>query len=460
MRLPEEFTQKMRRLMDQEEYATFIRELKRKVMIQSLRVNTKKIPVGEFLRIFPYELTPVPWCAEGFYLPKGFKASKHPYYYAGLYYLQDPSAMLPVVALAPQPGERILDLCSAPGGKATQIGAATADRSFLVLNDINPKRTKALLKNVENFGLTNFVVTNNQPQELAAVFPDYFDRVLVDAPCSGEGMFRREPRLTVAWRRSYHPEICTPLQADLLNHAARMVAPGGRLVYSTCTFSPEENELQVKNFLENHPDFDLVAIDLEGVSPGRAAWAGEDVRLQKTGRIWPHLSRGEGQFAAVLVKTTTGPRGDGRSFPYSEPAVDCLGPFWDFCAEVGITPPVGRFLQEGADLLLLPADLPDLRGLNVVRLGLFLGEIRHGRFLPAHPLALALARQQAKRQLELPPGGSEVIKYLKGDTLIATEEAPSGNGWILVTTDGFPLGWAKRVGNLIKNYYPPAWRIK
>ena len=459
MKLPEEFRQKMQRLMDQEEYETFMRELKRKVMIQSLRVNTKKITVAEFLRIFPHELTPVPWCAEGFYLPKGFKASKHPYYYAGLYYLQDPSSMLPVVAMAPQPGERILDLCSAPGGKATQIGAATADQSFLVLNDINPKRTKALLKNVENFGLKNIVVTNNQPQELAAVFPGYFDRVLVDAPCSGEGMFRREPRLRIAWRRDYHPKVCTPIQADLLNYAAQMVAPGGRLVYSTCTFSPEENELQVKDFLARHPDFNLVGIDLEGVSPGRVAWAG-DAELEKVGRIWPHLSRGEGQFAAVLVKTTAGTRVDGVPFVHSDPAAANLKPFWDFCAEVGITPPPGRFLQKGDDLLLLPAELPDLGGLNVVRLGLFLGELRYGRFIPAHPLALALERQQAKRQIELPSTSTEVIKYLKGDTLLAAETTPSGNGWILVTTDGFPLGWAKRVGNLVKNYYPPAWRIK
>lgn len=459
MKLPDEFTEKMRRLMDQEEYETFIRELKRKVMIHSLRVNTKKITVAEFLRIFPYELTPVPWCAEGFYLPKGFKASKHPYYYAGLYYLQDPSAMLPVAALAPQPGERILDLCSAPGGKATQIGAATSDRSFLLMNDINPKRTKALLKNVENFGLKNIVVTNNQPQELAAVFPNYFDRVLVDAPCSGEGMFRREPRLMIAWRRDYHPKVCTPIQAEMLACAARMVAPGGRLVYSTCTFSPEENELQVKEFLTRHPEFHLVGIDQEGVSPGRAAWAG-DAQLEKTGRIWPHLSRGEGQFAAILVKTNAGVREDGAPFAYTEPEAARLRPFWDFCSEVGITPPPGRFWQQGDDLLLLPAELPALSGLNVVRLGLFLGEIRHDRFVPSHPLALALERQQAKRQIELPPTSAEVIKYLKGETLLATEATPSGNGWILVTTGGFPLGWAKRVGNLVKNNYPSAWRIK
>jgi NOL1/NOP2/sun family putative RNA methylase len=461
MKLPDEFVSKMQDLMDEEEYATFIRELKRKIMVHSLRVNTKKNTVSEFLRIFPYELTSVPWCAEGFYLPKGFKASKHPFYYAGLYYLQDPSAMLPVVALAPQRGERILDLCSAPGGKATQIGAATNDQSFILMNDINPKRTKALLKNVENFGLKNFVVTNNQPQELAAAFPGYFDRVLIDAPCSGEGMFRREPKLRIAWRRDYHPRVCAPLQAELLNSAAQLVAPGGRIVYSTCTFSPEENERQVKAFLAQHPDFYLGPISLGEVSPGRGEWAG-DPALQKTGRIWPHLSRGEGQFAAVLEKKAVEARELEPSVHFSgrEPDASSLQPFWDFCDEVGIKPLTGRFLRKEDDLLLLPPELPDLTGLNVIRLGLFLGELRYGLFRPSHPFALALDKQEARRQLELPPDSVEVLKYLKGETLMVTEETPAGNGWILVTTSGYPLGWAKRLGNLVKNQYPPAWRMK
>ena len=459
MKLPDEFVMKMQNLMDEEEYTTFIRELKRKIMVHSLRINTKKITVSAFLRIFPHELTPVPWCVEGFYLPKGFKASKHPFYYAGLYYLQDPSAMLPVVALAPQRGERILDLCSAPGGKATQIGAATNDQSFVLMNDINPKRTKALLKNVDNFGLKNFVVTNNQPQELAAAFPGYFDRVLIDAPCSGEGMFRREPRLLIAWRRDYHPNICVPLQADLLHSAAQLVAPGGRIVYSTCTFSPEENERQVRTFLAQHPEFHLGTINLEGVSPGRGEWA-DDPTLQQTGRIWPHLSRGEGQFAAVLEKKAADGGEPPVLFSGREPDASSLQPFWDFCNEVGITPPTGRFWRKEDDLLLLPPELPDLAGLNVIRLGLFLGELRYDRFRPSHPFALALDKQEAGRQLELPPDSMEVLKYLKGETLMVTEETPAGNGWILVTTGGFPLGWAKRVGNLVKNQYPPAWRIK
>ena len=240
-------------------------------------------------------------------------------------------------------------------------------------------------------------------------------------------MFRRESRLMIAWRRDYHPKVCTPIQADLLNYAAQMVAPGGRLVYSTCTFSPEENELQVKNFLARHPEFYLVGIDLEGVSPGRVEWAG-DAQLEKVGRIWPHLSRGEGQFAAILEKTSTGTRVERAPFVHSEPEIASLRPFWDFCTEVGITPPSGRFFQKGDDLLLLPAELPDLSGLYVVRLGLFCGELRYDQFIPAHPLALALERQQAKRQIELPSTSTEVIKYLKGDTLLATETTPPGNG--------------------------------
>ena len=459
MKLPEEFTAKMQSLMTNEEYQQFIKELKRKVMIHSLRVNTHKITVAEFLRIFPYELTPVPWCPEGFYLPKGFKASKHPFYYAGLYYLQDPSAMLPAAVLAPAPGERVLDLCAAPGGKSTQIGAAMHDTGLLVMNDVTPKRTKALLKNVENFGLKNIVVTNNYPRELSAVFANYFDRVLVDAPCSGEGMFRREARLTIAWRREYHPSLCVPLQSELLAEAARMVAPGGRLVYSTCTFSPEENEMQVKDFLAKHPEFSLLAIDREGVSPGRGEWAG-DQQLSKTGRIWPHLARGEGQFAAVLQKAKGGERLELPAWRVPEPEERQFQPFRDFCAEVGITPPLGRLVVQGNDLLLIPENLPGLSDLTLVRTGLLVGELHAGRFVPSHPFALALERQTARRQLELAPDSYEVLKYLRGDTLLADETSIEGNGWLLVTTSGFPLGWAKRVGNLIKNYYPPSWRMR
>lgn len=459
MKLPEEFTTKMQSLMTNEEYQLLIKELKRKIMIRSLRVNTCKVSVAEFLRIFPYELTPVPWCPEGFYLPKGFKASKHPFYYAGLYYLQDPSAMLPAAVLAPEAGERVLDLCAAPGGKSTQIGAMMNGSGLLLMNDISPKRTRALLKNVENFGLRNIVVTNNQPPELCAVFANYFDRVLVDAPCSGEGMFRREPRLLIAWRRNFHPSHCTPIQSELLDYAARMVAPAGRLVYSTCTFSPEENELQVKDFLEKHPNFKLLSINRDGVSPGRGEWAG-DARLNKTSRIWPHLSRGEGQFAAVLQKADGGERGELPSWVECEPEERKLKPFREFCSTVGITPPPGRLFMQENDLLLLPEGLPDLQSLELVRTGLFVGELSHERFSPSHQFALALERQTARRQLELAADSYEVLKYLRGDTLLANEASVAGNGWILVTTNGFPLGWVKRVGNLIKNYYHPAWRIR
>lgn len=465
MRLPQEFVERMRNLMDEQEYNSFMQAIKAKIQIHSLRVNTLKIGVEEFLRIFPYPLEQVPWCKQGFYLPKGFKASKHPYYYAGLYYLQDPSAMLPGAVLAPRPGEKVLDLCAAPGGKSTQIAAAMEGRGVLVLNDINPKRIKALIKNVENFGVRNAVITNNNPEDLATLYPEYFDRVLVDAPCSGEGMFRREARLTTAWRRNFHPSCCVPLQRSLLEAAARMVAPGGRLVYSTCTFSPEENEGQVRSFLERHSDFQLLALSgVDGVSPGRGEWIG-DPRFAQTGRIWPHLSRGEGQFAAVMARLgETGRKGGSESFPrrgFPNPAPDQreLAPFLAFCSEVGIDPPSGRLYRLGEELYLLPGDLSDLSGLKVIRCGLLLGVLKPGRFQPAQAFALALGRQEAERRLELPSNSPELFRYLRGETLLLGEETLPEKGWILVTTDGFPLGWAKRLGGLIKNHYPPAWRM-
>lgn len=464
MKLPQEFVERMQGLMEEEEYSGFIKALKAKVRIHSLRVNTLKISVEDFLVSFPYELESVPWCRQGFYLPKGLKASRHPYYYAGLYYLQDPSAMLPGVVLAPASGERILDLCAAPGGKSTQIAAAMGGKGLLVLNDINPKRTKALIKNVENFGVRNAVITNNDPGDLADLFPAYFDRVLIDAPCSGEGMFRREARLTTAWRRNFHPTCCVPQQRALLDSAAQMVAPGGRLVYSTCTFSPEENEGQVSEFLKRHPDFYLLPLSgIQGISPGRGEWSG-DRRLDQVGRIWPHLTRGEGQFAAVFEREDR--RGvekktDPARSPFFAQGLNKqeIIPFMDFCAEVGIEIQEGRFYTSGEELLLLPEELPDLSGLNVIRCGLLLGKLRSGRFVPSQALALALNKETGHRRLELPSDSWEVLKYLRGETLLLDERILPEKGWILVTTDGFPLGWAKRLGGLIKNNYPAAWRM-
>ncbi|HHU83112.1 MAG TPA: rRNA cytosine-C5-methyltransferase [Firmicutes bacterium] len=529
MKLPAEFTEKMRDLLGDDEYQAFYRALREKVITHCLRINTAKITVEEFLRIFPYPLKEVPWCRQAFYLPKGFKASKHPYYHAGLYYLQEPSAVLPGVLLDPQPGEKVLDLCAAPGGKTTQIGAAMKNRGLLFANDVNPRRLQALLKNVENFGIHNIIILNEKPEALAARFPRYFDRVLVDAPCSGEGMFRREPRLTTAWRRNYHPKYCVPLQRDLLKEAAKMVAPGGMLVYSTCTFSPEEDERQVAWFLETHPDFHPAVLpELSGVSPGRGEWAGYP-DLTGTVRIWPHLARGEGHFTTVLrregekegvnagdgeppflqenirnrnrgaqtgdnTRAATDARAShgGRaasSGNLHEPTTKAIAAFHNFCTQVGIEPPGGwfpgeqspgkrwsnkrmpempgrrfsahaRYKEEEGKLYLLPSGLPDLRGLKVIRNGLFLGEYRGGDFKPAAALALALERQAAVRELDFPPGSPELARYLRGETLLLDGDRVPGNGWVLIKTSGFPLGWAKRLGRLLRNEYPPSWRIR
>lgn len=358
----------------------------------------------------------------------------------------------------PPTRERVLDLCAAPGGKTTQLGAAMKNKGLLFANDINPRRLQALLKNVENFGLANTVILNDDPETLAARYPRFFDRVLVDAPCSGEGMFRRERRLTTAWRRNYHPSCCAPVQRRLLEEAAKMVAPGGILVYSTCTFSPEENEEQVARFLTYRPDFSLVPLPLPpGTTAGRGDWAGGG-ELPGTVRIWPHRARGEGHFAAVL-RRKDGPREEPPAgYPYGEPDRRSAAAFADFCAEVGINPPPGRLQVENGKFFLLPPGLPSLAKLNVFRAGLFLGELRPGGFKPAAALALALERQDALRQLDLSPGSPELARYLRGETLLLDEDRVPGKGWILVTTGGFPLGWAKRLGKLVRNEYPPSWR--
>ncbi|AZK47991.1 RsmB/NOP family class I SAM-dependent RNA methyltransferase [Paenibacillus lentus] len=279
-----------------------------------IRVNTLKISVSSFLRISPFELKPVPWCSTGFYVQTDLKPGKHPYYHAGLYYIQEPSAMAPVELLDVVPGEKVLDLCAAPGGKSTQIAAKLQGEGLLVTNDINAERTRALAKNMELYGVRSAVVLNEAPEHIARSFPAYFDKILIDAPCSGEGMFRKDEDMARQWE-VHSTSKCTVMQHDLLNSAAVMLAPGGRIVYSTCTFAPEENEAMIARFLDQHADFELVPLPQElGFAPGRPEWlyrlnaeGGDAVFSSQAasltaqcGRLWPHLIEGEGHFLAVL----------------------------------------------------------------------------------------------------------------------------------------------------------------
>ena len=343
--------------------------------------------------------------------------------------------MAPVYLLDPQPGERVLDLCAAPGGKTTQIAGRMGGEGFLLCNEINPKRAKILSRNIERLGVANALVTNEHPERLAERLPGFFDRVLVDAPCSGEGMFRKEEAAVTDWSQET-VEMCARRQAEILHSAAQMLKPGGRLVYSTCTFAPEEDEMAVAAFLEGHPEFEPEILD--------APWF---VPVENGGhRLWPHKLLGEGHFAAVLRKT------GGEESDILPMTGEKLPREWTaFAKELRITLPEGKAVSFGSNLFWAPAEMPDLKRLKVMRPGLELGEVKKGRFEPAHHLALWL--RDCANSVSFPAESAEIRDYMHGSVLSGTQK-----GWCLVKAGEYSLGWAKGDGNQLKNHYPKGLR--
>ena len=426
---PEAFLNRMKQQLG-EEFPAFLESLERPRAV-ALRFNPLKgkQPDMDFVG------EPVPWESMGYYYDPDARPGLHPYHEAGVYYLQEASAMAPVALLDPQPGERICDLCAAPGGKSTQIAGRMGGKGFLLCNEFNPKRARILSRNMERLGIANGLVTNEHPQRLADRFPGFFDRVLIDAPCSGEGMFRKEEAAVTDWSPET-VQMCARRQAEILHSGAALVRPGGRLVYSTCTFAPEENEQAVALFLQGHPEFVPETVD------GRWFTAGPNGSF----RLWPHKLLGEGHFAAVLRKT--GACGETQPCP----AGDKLPEQWqEFAEQLELTLPTGRAMLFGQSLYWCPEQMPDLRGIRVLRPGLELGEVKKNRFEPAHALALWL--KEAKNVLDLPADSAQVKAYMHGETIPA-----SCTGWCLVTVDGFSLGWGKGDGNVLKNHYPKGLR--
>lgn len=458
MRLPEQFKVKMAALL-KEEWPRLLAEWERPPYL-GLRVNTLKINPRDFKSRAPFELTPVPWCGEGFYLAGEERPGKYPWYQAGLYYLQEPSAMTPAACLGVEPGDKVLDLCAAPGGKSTQLATLLQGQGLLVSNDNSAERVKTLAFNLEHWGASNVLVANEEPDRLAGVFPQYFDKILVDAPCSGEGMFRRDPALIRRWEE--YSRICPALQRNILEEAARMLWPGGKLLYSTCTFSPEENEGTVAAFLERHPEFRLLELPLAyGWEPGRPEWAegGNTAALERTRRLWPHWVRGEGHFLALLQKWDRGPGPLSHMSSVSSPDLPPLlkggglEPFLTFMKENLTSPLPGQYLRKGQYVYSCPEGLPDLTGLQILRPGLFTGIIKSNRFEPSQALAMSLKPADAIRSVTLTPEAAK--SYLKGETLMLEGE----KGWTLVLLEEFPLGWGKSTGGFLKNNYPSSWRL-
>jgi NOL1/NOP2/sun family putative RNA methylase len=476
-----------------DEYPAFARVLD-ETPIGGLRVNTLKLSAEEFRGISPVQLGgTVPWEPSAFTLipfPSQKESGageapgtwvkepgKHPFHLAGLYYLQDPSAMSAAVLLDPQPGERVLDLAASPGGKTTHMAALMQGQGLLVANEIKDNRVGHLAVNVERWGADNVVITNETPERLADHFGPFFDRVLVDAPCSGEGMFRKD----MGARRDWSPEMvtgCSLRQRAILRVAAKLVRPGGCLMYSTCTFAPEEDEQAIAFLLESFPEYEVSPLPhFPGFMSGRPEWLSmispnakysQGRGLEGAVRLFPHRLNGEGHFVCLLNRLATTEnraekriKKDGNLDRLTLPTREQERLWHVFSKDVLKADfAMDRLRVRSERLYLIPERMTEFGSLRVLHPGVWLGTVKKARFEPAHPLALFLRRGQAGNVLnlsawELGERRSPLQAYLRGET-ISSEGA---SGWILISVDGWPLGWGKRVQGIVKNHFPHGWQI-
>lgn len=457
MVLPAAFEEKMKSLLG-EDYDNYIACYEDKRWY-GLRVNTKKISVEEFQKISPWKLTPIPWIENGFYYDGDIDSpAKHPYYFAGLYYLQEPSAMTPANRLPIEPGDKVLDVCAAPGGKATELGARLCGEGVLVANDISSSRAKGLLKNIELFGIGNVLVLSEEPGKLEEYFPEYFDKILIDAPCSGEGMFRKEKKMVKAWEE-HGPEFFAKIQRGIVVQAAHMLKPGGMMLYSTCTFDSLENEKTIEYLLEQFPEFHICDIGpYEGFAEGMPeVTESKNADLSKTVRIWPQRMHGEGHYVALLQKgEESAPKVQlKKKGNASKPAEELL----DFFKSVSWDMDWSRLDIHGERVYYMPEDLPNVKGIRFLRTGLLLGELKKKRFEPSQAFAMCLKQEEYMYTISLDIEDDRVIKYLKGETIDVDDlVGAKDKGWYLICVDKYPLGWGKLAGGSVKNKYLPGWR--
>lgn len=458
MPLPAAFEQRMQRLLG-DEYPAF-RDALARPQARGLRVNPLKCTPQQFANTSPFPLTPVPWATEGFFYPESARPGRHPYYEAGVYYIQEPSAMTVGALADAQPGEKILDLCAAPGGKTTHLAGRMGGKGLLVANEIHPARAGVLAQSVERMGVTNCIVLNETPERLAQRFPCFFDKIVVDAPCSGEGMFRKDDNPAQTEWTPELPAFCAQRQAGILDCAANMLRGGGMLIYSTCTFAPEEDEGTISHFLERHSEFEIVHVENPPaqLSPAHPDWA-ENVNpaVAHAFRLWPHKLNGEGHFAAILRKidgeTQQAPRLSPA--PRSKKEIEVRKAGAALVLETVKQLPEGGIITHKDRLLLLPEECQlDLSGLRVRSCGLELGTLKKNRLEPSHALAHALPLSNFWRVCDLPPDDETTIRYLRGEAFPFDGE----KGWTAVAAGGFPMGWGKCANGMMKNHYPKGLR--
>jgi len=462
-KLPEEFLSDMRTLLG-DGYDDYLKSFDSE-RVYGLRVNTSKISPGDFEKISPFSLKKVTWTSNGYYYEGSEKPSKHPYYFAGLYYLQEPSAMLPAALLPIEPGDRVLDVCAAPGGKSTELAVKLAGKGVLFSNDISNSRAQALLKNLEVFGIPNSVILSEDPVKLSDRFSGYFDKILIDAPCSGEGMFRKDPAVIRSWLEHGHA-FYVNLQKQITKACLRMLRPGGLLLYSTCTFSPEEDENIILYMKSLCPE--LHVLKREGLFGGFCEGLPDkaltpDPELRNCIRLFPHKLSGEGHFVALLRKGEKEETGDRKEEKYTFPAsTDKLPPeVREFLTHTAYPFADGNFELRKERLYFMPGGEQPLEGLRTLRSGLLIGECKKRRFEPSQAFAMALKREEFSETVSFNVSDPRVLKYLKGETLEAADLIDSKmSGWVLVCVDRFPLGFAKANGGTLKNHYLPGWRYQ
>lgn len=437
-----------------------------KSSVRGLRVNLLKGTREEFLRKNPFTLTPVLWEPNGFSYFNEEHPGKHPYHEAGVYYIQEPSAMAVAALAAPKPGEKVLDLCAAPGGKATHLASQMHGKGLLVANEIHSTRAKILSQNIERMGIRNAVVTNEDPMSLKQYFPEFFDRIVVDAPCSGEGMFRKEEAACLEWSLQ-NVHSCAIRQREILEAAAEMLKPGGRLVYSTCTFAPEEDEETILLFLKAHSEFMIdLEIDYEkynkmGFLQGCPEWVDSTIEekeaIKKTFRLFPHKIEGEGHYIAVLYKKTVNlERKEKNHNKIKQKEKNSLENWEAFQKEMGFSFRQGVYQFFGDELYLVPEEMVDMKGLKVLRAGLHLGTNKKNRFEPSHALALALSPSDTENVISFYRESKEISSYLKGEMLSLDKQRQKG--WYVVCVDGYSIGWVKASQTGLKNHYPKGLR--
>ncbi len=429
--LPERFIERMKKQLPPNEWEAFFACYETEKPRKGIRVNPLKISKTEFERLAPFTLSPVAWEEYGYAVAEA-KVGGHPYHFAGLYYSQEPSAMRVAPLLDVREGETVLDLCSAPGGKGTQLAARMNGKGVIVLNEPVFSRAKILSQNVERMGIKNAIVTCAKPEELSATFGEIFDKILIDAPCSGEGMFRKNSEEALSEWSEENVALCAERQSKILAEGAKMLKKGGLLAYSTCTFSTEEDEGQVRDYLEKHPE----------------------MRLLHEEKLYPHKADVEGHFVALFSKNDGG-RVEIKTKKQNVKR-ETEKAYRAFEKSFFKTQFANGLYENGESVYALPTPALDWKSLQALRVGVRLGEMKNGRFEPDHSLAMCAKKEECRLVADLPLTDARVEKFLRGESV----ESDGENGWCLVCVDGYPVGLGKRVNGVVKNHIPKGIRAK